>query len=90
MHPQGIIFFVAGFETTSNTLSTFSYNLAKNQDVQQRLYEEISEVMERFDGKINHETIEEMEYLEAALLENLRISTPLSVHGRICEKDCEV
>ena len=34
---QGVIFFVAGFETTSNTLSTFSYNLAKHQDVQVNL-----------------------------------------------------
>ena len=31
---QGVIFFAAGFETTSSTLSTFSYNLAKHPEVQ--------------------------------------------------------
>ena len=31
---QGIAFFVAGFETSSNTLSTLAYNLAKNPEVQ--------------------------------------------------------
>jgi cytochrome P450 len=31
---QGVIFFVAGFETTANTLSTLSYNLAKHPEVQ--------------------------------------------------------
>ena len=31
---QGSVFFVAGFETTSNTLSTFAFNLAKHPEVQ--------------------------------------------------------
>ena len=31
---QGVIFFAAGFETTANTLSTLSFNLAKNPDIQ--------------------------------------------------------
>jgi cytochrome P450 len=31
---QGVIFFVAGYETTSNALSTLSFNLAKHQDIQ--------------------------------------------------------
>ncbi len=31
---QGVIFFIAGFETTANTLSTLCYNLAKYPQVQ--------------------------------------------------------
>lgn len=31
---QGVIFFVAGYETTSSTLSSFSYNLARYPEVQ--------------------------------------------------------
>ncbi len=31
---QGVVFFIAGYETTANTLSTLCYNLAKNPLVQ--------------------------------------------------------
>ena len=34
---QGIIFFAAGFETTSHTLSTLTYNLAVNPKIQEKV-----------------------------------------------------
>ena len=46
--------------------------------------------MERHGGKINHETIAEMEYLEAVIMENLRVHTPVLAHIRVCREDCEV
>jgi cytochrome P450 len=52
--------------------------------------DEVKEVMARHDGKINHETIEEMEYLEATINENLRMNSPILLHLRVCSKDTEV
>ena len=79
---QGIGFFMAGFETTSNTMTTLCYNLAQNPHVQEKLVKEI----ETFD-KLDHETIHEMVYLEAVIKENLRIFPPaISLH-RECKKD---
>jgi cytochrome P450 len=43
----------------------------------------------RHGGKVNHETIEEMEYLEATIMENLRIHPPILSSQRYCAKDCE-
>ena len=43
---QGIGFFIAGFETSSNTMSTLCYNLAVNEEVQEKLYQEICSVIE--------------------------------------------
>ncbi len=87
---QGIIFFAAGYETTSSTLSTLCFNLASNPEVQQRLVEEIRSVMDGHDGKITLDNIGEMVYLEAAVNENLRMWPPAISHSRTCRKDCEV
>ena len=106
---QGVVFFVAGFETSSVTLSTLCHrfdqkhnvtnkfcmhftlcSFAKNPEVQRRVYEEVKEVAERHNGKINHETIGEMDYLEAVIMENLRIHPPATLQIRLCKEDCEV
>lgn len=42
---QGIVFFLAGYETTANTLALFGYQLAVNPDIQERLIKEIDDVM---------------------------------------------
>lgn len=57
----------AGFETTSNTLTTLCFQLAQNQDILLNLLEEVDDVVERFDGVVNHETIADMPYLDACL-----------------------
>ena len=58
---------MAGFETTSNTLSTLCYNLARHPDILDTLIEEVDEVFDKFGGVVNHETISEMPYLEACI-----------------------
>ena len=45
--------------------------------------------MERHGGKIDHETIGDMEYLEAVIMENLRMHAPVLGHIRTCKEDCE-
>jgi len=84
---QGIIFIAAGFETTSNTLSTLCYNLAKHPDVLDTLITEVDEVFDQFDGVVNHETISEMPFLEACIKENLRLNGPVARNDRKCVKD---
>ena len=71
-------------------LNPLPYSFAKNPEVQRRAYEEVKEVMERHGSKINHETIADMEYLEAVVMENLRMHTPVLAHIRTCKEDCEV
>ena len=87
---QGIAFFIAGYESSSITLSTICYNLAKNPEVQDRVYEDISKVTEENDGLISHDTTSQMSYLEATFEENLRIHPPVLSLDRECNKDTKI
>ena len=44
---QAILFLAAGYETTATTLEFISYNLAKNQEIQDKLINEIDQVLEK-------------------------------------------
>ena len=66
------------------------YSLELLQDAQQRAYEEVMAAMDRFEGKINHESVDEMEYLEAVINESMRMWPTGNFIGRVCKKDCEV
>ena len=61
---QVFVFFFGGFETSSTTMTFCLYELSLQQDIQDRLREEIDVVLQRHDGKITYEGIQEMEYLD--------------------------
>lgn len=85
---QCLIFFLAGFDTIS-IMSTFvAYELMVNQDVQQKLYEEIITVNQQLDGKrITYDVLQKMKYLDQVVCETLR-KWPAGVQiDRMCVKD---
>ncbi|XP_021967532.1 cytochrome P450 3A4 [Folsomia candida] len=88
---QAMIFLLAGFETTSTTLSLMAFHLAKFPEVQAKLIKEVDEYLERHDGKIEHETVRELVFVNAVMNETLRMHPPLIRIERVCQKDwiCE-
>ena len=42
---NSILFFLAGYDTTANTLTFLSYHLAMNKDIQDKCREEIERVL---------------------------------------------
>ena len=86
---QGAIFLLAGFETTASALATALCMLAKKPDVQQRIYEEISENVEDA-SEINYETVQHFKYTEAVVNENLRLHPPLARNSRVCKADVTI
>lgn len=67
MAGQSYIFIVAGDEPSSGTMTFCMYELAKNTTIQQKVYEEIDSVLQKYDGNLNYESLNEMKYLDACI-----------------------
>ncbi|KAG1179932.1 hypothetical protein G6F36_010479 [Rhizopus arrhizus] len=75
------VLFLAGHDSTSNTLSFCLYHLAKNKRAQQKLREEIINILGDDDIDIvpSLEELKQMKYMNMVIKENLRINTPLDL-----------
>lgn len=60
---QTFIFLAAGNETSALTITYCLYELAHNQQIQQRLREEIQETLQFGEAEITYEAIKKMKYL---------------------------
>lgn len=64
---QAVLFFLAGFENASLTISNALYELAWKPEIQEKARAEIVNVLQKYDGKITYDGLEEMKYLEACI-----------------------
>lgn len=69
---QALVFFLAGFDTSSTTMSFCLYELALNPDVQERLRVEVLAVLKRNNQKLTYDSVQEMPYLDQVVAETLR------------------
>ncbi|XP_076241485.1 cytochrome P450 6a2-like [Calliopsis andreniformis] len=74
---QAFVFFVAGFETSSTAISNTLYELARNQDIQDKLREEIREYYEKCNGEWQYENVNSMPFLNLVFKESLRLHPPV-------------
>ncbi|NXX47805.1 CP3AL protein, partial [Tricholaema leucomelas] len=86
---QAFIFIFAGYEPTSNVLGYMAYELATHPDVQQKLLEEIDTVLPN-KAPLTYETVMQMEYLDMAMNETLRLYPIGGRLERTCKKDVEI
>ncbi|XP_023934620.2 cytochrome P450 6B1-like [Bicyclus anynana] len=69
---QAFIFYAAGYETSATTVAFMLYELAMNPGIQDKLISELDEVLDRHDGNITYEIINELTYMEKVFNETLR------------------
>ncbi|XP_056416251.1 cytochrome P450 3A4-like isoform X2 [Hyla sarda] len=86
---QGLIFIIAGYETTSTTLMFLAYHLATHPDVQTKLQEEIDTFLPN-KAPPTYEVLMQMEYLDAVLNENLRLYPAAGRIERVCKTTTEI
>ncbi|CAH2232877.1 jg288 [Pararge aegeria aegeria] len=78
---QCVAIFGAGFETTATTLSFLLYEMAKNQDAQTKLIEEVDSYFEK-NETIEYECVNELPYIAACIDETLRLYPVLGLLTR--------
>lgn len=64
---QCFVFFLGGFETSSTLMNFALFELSVNQDIQERLREEILATLEETKGKITYDSVMGMQYLDKVI-----------------------
>ncbi|XP_059610500.1 probable cytochrome P450 6a21 [Phlebotomus argentipes] len=87
---QIFLFFIAGYETSSSTMTFALYELAQHQDIQDKAREEVHRVLEKHNGEYSYEACMEMKYLDQVINETLRKHPIVDNLFRICGQDYAV
>ena len=86
---QCVIFLFAGYETLSNTLAYTTYHLALNEDVREKLREEIKLAVKSNPDSTLYDLAHNVEYLDCGISETLRLNPPFPQLNRECMEDYE-
>lgn len=63
MAAQAFLFFLAGYETSSSTMSFCLFELALNTDIQEKVRNEIFNVLKAYNGEVTYEAVVDLKYL---------------------------
>lgn len=70
---QAFIFFLAGYETSSTTMTFALHELAENMQIQEKVRQEIINVLVEHNGNLTYDAIKDMHYLNRVVLGNNNI-----------------
>ncbi|XP_046679583.1 probable cytochrome P450 6a14 [Homalodisca vitripennis] len=87
---ETFMFFKTGYETTSNTIMFCLYELACNSRIQDTLFSEVEEVLDRHASEISYQALQEMTYMDQVINEALRCYPVFPHLSRVCTQDYRV
>ena len=83
---QALLFLAAGYETTASTLAFASYLIATNPEVQQRVYNEMSNVFTDTTN-LDYEALSDLQYLDMVISETMRMYPSVFMVNRQVKDD---
>src|SRR5690606_19081782 len=83
-----IMFFEAAVDTTSNVIRWLLFNIAINQEIQDRIRKEVIEATSK-DG-YTYDTVASMKYIEACMKETMRWGATDPYLLRKCKRDTKI
>ncbi|XP_059618985.1 probable cytochrome P450 28a5 isoform X1 [Phlebotomus argentipes] len=89
MVAHAVTFFIDGFETSSIALTFTLFEIARHKNVQDKLRNEIRETLAKH-GKITHDVVSEMPYLDQVFMESLRLYPPASFLAKTVTEQTEL
>ncbi|KYN37695.1 putative cytochrome P450 6a14 [Trachymyrmex septentrionalis] len=79
-------FVVDGYETSSSVMSFIGFYLAQYPDIQEKLREEVTSVLNKYGGEITYEGLKEMTYIDQVFNETMRLIPGLLMKKRCTEE----
>ncbi|XP_076237258.1 putative cytochrome P450 6a13 [Calliopsis andreniformis] len=86
---QAYVFYLAGFETSATTVTFCLYELAKHQDIQDKVRNEIHTVIQKH-GELTYNAVSDMTYLHKVISETMRKYPPVPILNRISTKETQL
>ncbi|CAG9863637.1 unnamed protein product [Phyllotreta striolata] len=87
---QCFIFYIGGFDNFSTALNFLTFEIAKNQKIQDLLREEINSVMNKHNNEITYEAMQELHYMNQVIQESFRKYPNFPLLLRKCTKDFKI
>ena len=84
---QLIVFLIAGYETSSNTLAFTLHHLAMSPDIQDKLRSEIKETIKSNVNMPLYDVVQNIDYLDCVIKEAQRLYPAAAIVNRECSED---
>ncbi|CAH1643127.1 unnamed protein product [Spodoptera littoralis] len=84
---QAFFFFLAGTDTSANTMHYTLLELSNNPEVLQKVHEEIDKVFDECNEQFTYDEVEKLQYLDQVVNEAMRKYPTIGVIQRLCTKD---
>lgn len=83
-------FTFAGHDTSASALTFILYNIAKHQEIQKRMYDEIVETVGPESTELTLHNLNELRFLDLVIKESLRLFPPVPMIARHATENAEI